>query len=69
MTYLSTVRKYPESLLGAMFSQRNEGMLGKCMGDDGCYFFDRDPNLFEIILNFYRCGNIISISIYLDMVY
>eukprot|EP01129_Flabellula_baltica_P010817 TRINITY_DN4620_c0_g1_i2.p1 TRINITY_DN4620_c0_g1~~TRINITY_DN4620_c0_g1_i2.p1 ORF type:complete len:327 (+),score=64.72 TRINITY_DN4620_c0_g1_i2:217-1197(+) len=54
ITRLSTLQAYPDTLLGAMFNQRNRDMLSP--DENGYYFFDRDPNLFEIILNFYRNG-------------
>eukprot|EP01128_Nolandella_sp_AFSM9_P000765 TRINITY_DN10893_c0_g1_i1.p1 TRINITY_DN10893_c0_g1~~TRINITY_DN10893_c0_g1_i1.p1 ORF type:complete len:468 (+),score=117.01 TRINITY_DN10893_c0_g1_i1:95-1405(+) len=55
-TYTSTLAKYPNTLLGAMFHPRNAEMLQK--KDE--YFFDRDPRTFEVILNFYRTGRLIS---------
>eukprot|EP01130_Rhizamoeba_saxonica_P012864 TRINITY_DN5467_c0_g1_i2.p1 TRINITY_DN5467_c0_g1~~TRINITY_DN5467_c0_g1_i2.p1 ORF type:complete len:369 (-),score=91.27 TRINITY_DN5467_c0_g1_i2:401-1507(-) len=58
-TYISTLRKLPDTLLGAMFHERNSNMLDQSKGDDGNYFFDRDPRVFESILNFYRTGRLI----------
>jgi len=55
-TYISTLLKYPDSLLGAMFSARNVPLAK--MGGDGSYFFDRSPVCFEAILNVYRTGRL-----------
>jgi len=55
-TLLETLRKYPNTMLGAMFSSSS------CMAiadEHGEYFFDRDPKMFEVVLNFYRHGKII----------
>ena len=46
------MRKYPESTLAAMFSEKFD--LAK--GDDGAYFIDRDGTHFRHILNFLRLG-------------
>eukprot|EP01119_Soliformovum_irregulare_P018557 TRINITY_DN5721_c0_g1_i1.p1 TRINITY_DN5721_c0_g1~~TRINITY_DN5721_c0_g1_i1.p1 ORF type:complete len:261 (-),score=69.25 TRINITY_DN5721_c0_g1_i1:51-833(-) len=55
-TYTSTLTKYPLSLLGAMFHERNEHLLKP--DDRGEYFFDRNPAAFEMILNWYRTGKL-----------
>jgi len=53
-TLVETLKKYPNTMLGAMF------LSNMAMPDDrGEYFFDRDPKIFEVILNFYRHGKII----------
>lgn len=55
-TLLETLRKYPNTMLGAMFSSS----VALAVADDtGEYFFDRDPKMFEVVLNFYRHGKII----------
>src|SRR5690554_4096210 len=51
-TYISTLTKYPTSLLGAMFHERNSSILKR--DEHGEYFFDRSPALFEAVINFYR---------------
>ncbi|XP_063420346.1 BTB/POZ domain-containing protein KCTD14-like [Mytilus trossulus] len=49
-TRLETLRKYPESMLGVMFSGRYKLDLT----DDGRYFIDRNGDYFEHILEFLR---------------
>mmetsp|Transcript_5803 Transcript_5803/g.8121 ORF Transcript_5803/g.8121 Transcript_5803/m.8121 type:complete len:269 (-) Transcript_5803:26-832(-) len=58
-TYVSTLLKYPNSLLGAMFHERNAHLLKPDF--NGEYFFDRSPVAFESILNFYRTGKLRSV--------
>jgi len=53
-TLLSTLRKYPNSLLGTMFDNRNIHLLKPDV--KGEYFFDRNPKVFESVLDFYRNG-------------
>jgi hypothetical protein len=65
-TYVSTLRKYPHTLLGTMLHPRNAHMLGnrnKTAPDgkplpDTELFFDRNPRMFEVILDFYRTSTI-----------
>lgn len=65
-TYVSTLRKYPHTLLGTMLHPRNAHMLGGRgkVGPDGKpapdleLFFDRNPRMFEVILDFYRTSAI-----------
>jgi len=56
-TLVDTLQKYPDTMLGAMFSPR--GMTMAVPDESGEFFFDRDPKLFDIVLNFYRHGKII----------
>ena len=52
-TTLGTLRKYPDSFLGAMFSDRH----GNLQSDEsGTIWIDRDPVLFGVILQFLRQG-------------
>eukprot|EP01111_Echinosteliopsis_oligospora_P009754 TRINITY_DN2919_c0_g1_i1.p1 TRINITY_DN2919_c0_g1~~TRINITY_DN2919_c0_g1_i1.p1 ORF type:complete len:313 (-),score=81.41 TRINITY_DN2919_c0_g1_i1:12-950(-) len=55
-TYVQTLMKLPDSLLGVMFSDRNRKMRKPDPG--GVYFFDRNPSIFEVILEFYRTDKI-----------
>ncbi|CAG8504856.1 22815_t:CDS:2 [Cetraspora pellucida] len=55
-TYRSTLTKYPETLLGVMFSSRNEELLHPTNENE--YFFDRNGNAFRYIMTFYRTGKI-----------
>jgi len=49
-TTISSLTKYPDSMLGAMFSGRYEIMKN----DDDCVFIDRDPKYFRYVLDFLR---------------
>lgn len=51
-TLPKTLEKFPETLLG---SQRREVFFNHLTKE---YFFDRDPDIFRHILNFYRTGNL-----------
>ncbi|XP_065914492.1 uncharacterized protein [Dysidea avara] len=50
----STLTKYPESMLGVMFSGRHDLEPMKC--SDGSFFIDRDGTHFRHILNYLRDG-------------
>ncbi|CAC5397777.1 unnamed protein product [Mytilus coruscus] len=49
ITENTTLKKYPETRLGLLSNQSKEYISEK-----GFYFFDRNPELFNIILDFYR---------------
>ena len=54
-TALSTLTKYPDSMLGAMFSGRH----ALVQQEDGSYFIDRDGEVFSHVLSYLRDGNIV----------
>eukprot|EP01032_Pedospumella_encystans_P014702 gene14702-16865_t len=49
-TSLTTLRRFPDTMIGAMFSGRHTMHLD----EDGHYFLDRDGTHFRLILNFLR---------------
>ncbi|XP_053320305.1 potassium voltage-gated channel subfamily D member 2 isoform X3 [Spea bombifrons] len=51
-TWRNTLERYPDTLLG---STERDFFLNQ---DTGEYFFDRDPDIFRHILNFYRTGRL-----------
>ena len=53
-TSRSTLTKYPESMLGIMFSGRHDLETMQCK--DGSFFIDRDGTYFRHILNYLRDG-------------
>ncbi|CAH1232506.1 KCTD21 [Branchiostoma lanceolatum] len=54
-TARSTLIRYPDSMLGAMFG----GDLGTLQDDQGRYFIDRNGRLFEHVLNFLRTNQLV----------
>ena len=54
-TSRSTLTKYPESMLGIMFSGRHDLETMQCK--DGSFFIDRDGTHFRHILNYLRDGD------------
>lgn len=57
-TFLSTLLKYPSTLLGSMFHPKNTPPLVDENSKEDV-FFDRSPRLFEIILDFYRTSQLL----------
>ena len=53
-TSRSTLTKYPESMLGVMFSGRHDLATMQC--ENGSFFIDRDGTHFRHILNYLRDG-------------
>ena len=53
-TYISTLQKYPHTLLATMFDSRNSHLRRK--NKEGTYFFDRNSEAFSAILDWYRNG-------------
>ena len=53
-TSLSTIRKFPDSMLGAMFS----GQYEIPVDNNGHIFIDRDGDLFRFVLNYMRGGSL-----------
>ncbi|KAE8615940.1 hypothetical protein XENTR_v10008667 [Xenopus tropicalis] len=51
-TWRNTLERYPDTLLG---STERDFFFNQ---DSGEYFFDRDPDIFRHILNFYRTGRL-----------
>ena len=58
-TTLSTLQKYPDSMLGAMFSGRHELHVD----DNGYSFIDRDGKYFGDVLNYLRDGEDVILSV------
>lgn len=52
---LSTLTKYPDSMLARMFNP-SSGMRPARQLDNGAYFLDLEPQYFRIVLNFLRYG-------------
>ncbi|XP_019640693.1 PREDICTED: BTB/POZ domain-containing protein KCTD7-like [Branchiostoma belcheri] len=68
-TSLSTLRKYEDSMLAAMFSGRHNVVKDA----SGCYFIDSDGTYFGHVLNFLRRGQLppldVSKQVYLEAQY
>ena len=50
-TAISTLSKYPGSMLSAMFSHTEAGMTPMPKTEAGYFFLDVNPKLFEIVFN------------------
>ena len=55
VTSKSTLRKYPQSMLGVMFTEN----VPLSTDEDGYYFIDRCGHIFQYILQFLRCGKLV----------
>ncbi|RUP48587.1 BTB/POZ protein [Jimgerdemannia flammicorona] len=54
VTFLSTLRQFPDTVLGTMFAEDNMPMAKTV--DPQEYFFDRNGDVFAVIIEFYRNG-------------
>ena len=59
-TTRSTLLKYPDSMLGAMFNGRH---VPTGYDNQGNYFIDRDGYMFRHVLNFLRSGEFDSLRV------
>ena len=57
-TSLSTLTRYPDSMLGRMFG----GNFPTATDKDGAYFIDGDGQLFRFVLNFLRRNELFSVG-------
>ncbi|RUP45940.1 BTB/POZ protein [Jimgerdemannia flammicorona] len=55
-TTFETVRRFPDTLLGRLFSESNLNANPPVPDKNGEYFFDRDGDLFVVVIGFYRNG-------------
>ena len=58
-TNVAVLRKYPDSVLCAMFDHKDQGLEPLPKTENGHYFLDADPEYFRVILNFLRHGKVI----------
>ena len=59
-TQISTLTKYPDSMLAIMFQHTANGLAPMPMTKDGAYFLDANPLYFGEILDYLRHGKIVS---------
>ena len=59
-TNISTLSKYPGSMLSAMFSHTDAGLSPMPKTEAGHFFLDMNPKFFEIVLEWLRFGEIIT---------
>ncbi|CAG8619943.1 11418_t:CDS:2 [Ambispora leptoticha] len=55
-TFRSTLTAHPDTLLGTMFSDRNQQLLKPINGNE--YFFDRNGRAFHYVMEYYRTGKL-----------
>ena len=59
-TQISTLTKYPDSMLAIMFQHTANGLAPMPMTKEGAYFLDANPLYFGEILDYLRHGKIVS---------
>ena len=59
-TTISTLSKYPGSMLSTMFSHTDSGLSPMPRTEAGHFFLDVNPKFFEIVLEWLRLGEIIT---------
>lgn len=62
-TTKSTLCKYPNSMIGAMFN----GSMSTSLDENGCVFIDRDGELFKYVLNYLRSSRLALPSDFRDL--
>ena len=60
MAHISTLTKFPESMLATMFNHQNQGMAPMTKTNDGVYFLDANPLHFGEILDYLRYGELVT---------
>jgi len=55
-THVSTLTKYPDSMLAVMFNHTDQGLAPMPKTKEGAYFLEADPIYFREILNYLRYG-------------
>ena len=57
-TNIQTLCKYPDSMLCAMFSHTDSGLIPMPKTEKGHFFLDADPIYFRVVLNWLRLGKV-----------
>ena len=57
-TNIQTLCKYPDSMLCAMFSHTDSGLIPMPKTEKGHFFLDADPTYFRVVLNWLRLGKV-----------